>query len=150
MDLQGFLSALGLGDLVAKDFFALQLGAMTLTFLLFLGSLALCVLAFRAAGGASRARRGAETQQRAAQDLAVEIRHLAAQIERSKNRRAAVSAPFSPVKMSAAETTAEAEIEVLRAPDAQTPEGGDPALDEARRAASVPSALLGAGARRPA
>lgn len=160
MAFEGLLSLEGLGGFLARDFFTLQVGVLALTALAFLCTFVLCLLAFRAAGGAKRARLDAEAQFRAAQDLAVEVRHLTAQIERATGRRM-TSVPSSPVRVGASELTDEAEIEIIGAPSRETEAGeestmegsdrdpaSDRALDGAKRAATVPAALLGGLLRR--
>jgi hypothetical protein len=159
MAFEGLLSPEGLGAFLAQDFFSLQVGVMTLTALLFFCTTVLCLLAFRAAGGAKRARREAEAQFQAAQDLAVEVRHLTAQIERATSRRAsAPSFPSGPVRVGASEVTDEAEIEIINAPHGRDDQAamdldeggsiGDRTLDAAKKAATVPAALLGGLLRR--
>ncbi|MEX0643701.1 MAG: hypothetical protein WD076_00200 [Parvularculaceae bacterium] len=160
MAFEGLLSPQGLGEFLARDFFTLQVGVMVLTALAFLCTFVLCLMAFRAAGGAKRARIDAEAHYRAAQDLAVEVRHLTAQIERATGRRM-TSVPSTPVRVGASELTDEAEIEIigsdLRGDDALGGAGRDAAdgdlahekaLDEAKKAATVPAALLGGLLRR--
>ncbi len=148
---EGLLSPQGLGEFLARDFFTLQVGVMTLTALAFLCTFVLCLLAFRAAGAAKRSRLDAEAHYRAAEDLAVEVRHLTAQIERATGRRMS----SSPVRVGASELTDEAEIEVISSPDdgaameaADDDPARDRALDAAKKAATLPAALLGGLLRR--
>ena len=160
MSLQDMLSALGFGGLTASEFVSIaELAMLFGSGILFLSTFVLCMMAFRATGAAQQARKAAETHFRSAQDLAVEVRHLTAQVEKSTARRTAeASVPASPVRVGALETTGEADVEIIAdhageegatlgevetvaaAPEATAP--SDPRLEEATRAASVPSALL--------
>jgi hypothetical protein len=141
MSVEGFLSAIGLGDLLAADFFLTQIGLLTGAGLLFLCSLVACLLAFRAAGSAQRARIQAETQFRSAQSLASEIRHLTAQIELAAKRPATADAGY------AAALDLGEEAMATRADHAGL-EAGDAALEAAKKAATEPSALLRGRRRR--
>lgn len=109
-----------------------QLGAASASAFFFVASLVLCVLAFRAAGAAGRERELAAEKLRAAEAVAGEVRGLKAEIETAWR-----SAP-EPVHHAAA--TAEPAVEASVEPD--------PALEEAKKAATVPSMLLGKFRRR--
>lgn len=126
MEWESALAALGLGELVADEAFAAQIGLMAVSTILFLCSIVVCGMAFRAAGAARRARREAL-------DLAVEVRHLTAQVEKATARR----------RSELAETASEFAEE--KAEESASP---DPALEEAKQAATVPSALLSSFVRR--
>jgi biopolymer transport protein ExbB/TolQ len=150
MSFEGLWSFLGLGDLLGEDVFAIQMSVLTVTVLLFICSFIVCLMAFRAAGAARRARSEAEAHFRSAQDLAVEVRHLTAQVEKATHRRSAAAAASSPIRVGASETPDEAEIEIISAP-AEDPsaderladEANGRTLEEAKKAATIPSALLG-------
>lgn len=128
MQWESALAALGLGELVADEAFVAQIGLMAASTILFLCSIVVCGMAFRAAGAARRARREAL-------DLAVEVRHLTAQVEKATARR----------RSEPAETAGEFAGEAIGEAEASAP---DPALEEAKQAATVPSALLSSFVRR--
>lgn len=137
-------SALGLGELFAQDVLAVQLVILGATVAAFVFSLASMIMTGRSATSARRARAEAEGLLRSAQDFAVEARQLAAKFERTPaTEDGKAFAP--PTRVSARETTPEAEIEII------TLEEQDRAarnLDAAKDAASVPSKLLGGFRRR--
>lgn len=144
MSVEGFLSSLGLRDLFE------QIGFETATILLFISSIVICMMAFQAAGAARKARNEAKAHLRSAQDLADEMRHLTAQVEKATHKRVS-----TPVRVGSSETTDEAEIEIIAADDPSFDEGDRLAneangrtLEEAKKAATVPSALLGGFLRR--
>jgi len=85
MTIEGLLSTAGLGEFVAQDFFVVQVGLLGGGALLFVLSLILCLMAFRAAKAAKEARGEAEVFFQSAQDLAGEVRHLTAQVEKTAN-----------------------------------------------------------------
>ena len=96
-------------------------------------------MAFKAAGVAKRARGEAG-------DLAVEVRRLTAQVENATARRSGTRIPAV-----AAEEQGEAEFASDEASHAEEEQGGDYAdaeaapdrtLEEAKKAATIPSALL--------
>lgn len=144
MSAEEFLSSLGL-----RDFFD-QISFETFTILLFVASFVLCMMAFKAAGAARRARNEAAAHVKSAQDLAAEVRHLTAQVEKATHRRAS-----APVRVGSSESTDEAEIEIISAPaedfdedERMAHEANGRTLEEAKKAATVPSALLGGFLRR--
>jgi hypothetical protein len=146
MSVEAFLSEFG--------YFISDLGFQGANILLFICSFVLCIMAFKAAGAARRARNEAQAHMRSAQDLAVEVRHLTAQVEKAAARRTSANAQPSPVRVSAAETTEEAEIEIIAGPEPVSDFDDDErfateaTLEEAKRGATVPSALLGGLLRR--
>ncbi len=155
MSAESVLSTLGLGELLARDFLAVQLVILAATGGLFAMSLAMMIMAARSAGGARKARTDAEAQLRSAQDFVVEARQLSAQIERGASRPvASAAASPPPIRVSARETTPEAEIEIINArhdDGAASPAErklGNRNLDAAKEAATVPKSLLGAFRRR--
>lgn len=83
MSLDQVLASTGFGWLVADEFFVTQIGVLTLTGILFAASLALCIMAMRAAFTAKRARNEAQLTVASMQDMAVEMRQLTAQVERA-------------------------------------------------------------------
>lgn len=138
-------SALGLGELFAQDVIAVQMIILAATVAAFVFSLALMVMAGRSATGARRARAEAEGLLRSAQDFAVEARQLAAKVERIEKSASAVApegaAPAAPAtRISARETTPEAEVEII---SLQEQDRAARNLEAAKEAASVPSRLLG-------
>lgn len=150
MSVEAFLSSLGLVDIFN------QVGFETLTILLFISSLVICMMAFQAAGAARKARNEAKGYLKSAQDLALEVRHLTAQVEKATHKRA-TAASSGPVRVGASETTEEAEISIIDAPtdessydedDRLANEANGRTLEEAKKAATVPSALLGGFLRR--
>lgn len=156
MAFEEFLMRVGLGELVAEDFFLAQIVLMSLTALLFAASLVMCVMAFRAATAARKARSEARTHLLSAQDLAVEMRHLTAQVELATKRPAAKA-----VKIDLVEPLVEAAAneDQTSAPAGRDSESGatfaeeeaapsDKTLDAAKEAASVPKALVGSFLRR--
>jgi hypothetical protein len=137
-------SALGLGELFAQDVLAVQLIILTATVAAFVFSLALMIMAGRSATGARRARAESEGLLRSAQDFAVEARQLAAKFERAPERVSAAADPrpasSSPTRVSARETTPEAEIEIISLKEQDRAARN---LEAAKDAASVPTRLLG-------
>lgn len=160
--MENLASVLGLRELLAGDMFAAQLGVLAVTTFLVVCSFVLCLMAFRAAGAARRARGEAEAHFRAAQDLAVEMRRLTAQVEKAMTRRAAAaSVPSTPLRASAAEATGEAGVTIEPAEPEESADAAhasgeetveaasaERALEAAKKAATIPSALLGAMLRR--
>ncbi|MEZ5922189.1 MAG: hypothetical protein R3C60_12685 [Parvularculaceae bacterium] len=71
------------------------------------------ILAGRAAGSARTSKKEAETILRSAQDLVVEARQLSSRMERVHASSPSDDRPRAPVRVSARETTPEAEVEVL-------------------------------------
>ncbi len=145
MSAESFVSALGLGGLFATDIMAVQLIILAATVGSFVFSLALMVMAGRSANSARRARAEAEGLLRSAQDFAVEARQLSAKIEKGGERASAASAepaarPAQPIRISASETTPEAEVEFLTLKEQDRASRN---LEAAKDAASVPSKLLG-------
>ncbi|MEQ8936778.1 MAG: hypothetical protein RIE56_13395 [Amphiplicatus sp.] len=156
MAFEEFLMRVGLGELVAEDFFLAQILLMSLTALLFAASLVMCVMAFKAATAARRARSEAEAHFLSAKDLAVEMRHLTAQVELATKRPAA-----KPVRIEIVEPLVDAAANEDQAstPAEDDSERGanfaeedvapfDKTLDAAKEAASVPKALVGSFLRR--
>ncbi len=83
MSLEQVLASSGLGWLVADEFFITQIGVLTLSGIFFVASLALCIMAMRAASTAKRARNEAQMTVASMQDMADEMRQLTAQVERA-------------------------------------------------------------------
>lgn len=144
MSADSIVSALGLSEMLAQDFLSVQLLILAATALLFALSIAMMILAARSAGGARKYRLEAETILRGAQDVMVEARQISAKIERaaispspgvSMSNRAS-----APIRVSARETTDEAEIEILDLKHADVIKSRD--LDAARESATVPRGLL--------
>lgn len=135
MGFEAAISALGLGGLIADEVFLAQIGLMAVSSILFLSSIIVCAMAFRAAGAARRARREAL-------DLAVEVRHLTAQVEKAAHRGGAPSRSEEP----AAALSASGEGEPSGKTEAAETEVRT--LEEAKNAATVPSALLRRMVRR--
>ncbi|MFN0022676.1 MAG: hypothetical protein ACKVS5_02115 [Parvularculaceae bacterium] len=145
MSAESVLSILGLGELLATDFLAVQLVILAATVAAFVFSLALMVVSGRSAVASRRARAEAEGLLRSAQDFAVEARQLAAKFDRSADKTLA-NAPQktaqsnSSTRVSARETTPEAEIEIMTLKEQDRAARN---LEAAKEAASVPSKLLG-------
>ena len=94
------------------------LTAVTATF--FTASIAFSMMAFRAVGQAKQAKAEADAAKRSAQDFAVEVRHLTAQVERAlTNAEAGGAATLktNPVRVGARRDTEEAEVEILPSND---------------------------------
>ncbi|MFN3960594.1 MAG: hypothetical protein ACK4NP_11840 [Parvularculaceae bacterium] len=142
-------SALGLGELFAQDVVAVQLVILAATVASFVFSLAMMVMTGRAATSARRARAEAEGLLRSAQDFAVEARQLAAKVERGAERASAASPDAKPAapptRVSARETTPEAEVEIISHEEQDRAARN---LEAAKEAASVPAKLLGGLRRR--
>lgn len=134
---------MGLPYLMEGDVLGMQIAVLAASALLFAASIVVAIMAFRAAGAASKSRLLAEGHHRAVQDLSVELRRLSAQVERVANKRYAAPEEASPVeagvRIGAADGAEEAEVSVIAAPDAP-PATHD--LDAAKIAATVPSALI--------
>ncbi len=140
MTAENFLVALGLGDLLARDYLAVQLLVFAATVLLFAMSLAVTVMSSRSAGGARKARAEAEALLRNAQDVMVEARQLSARIERSAALPRPAGSAGAPIRVSAAETTREAEVEIIDLKHGDVASNRD--LAAARESATVPKGLL--------
>ncbi len=145
MSAEGVLGALGLGELLARDYLAVQLIVLGATGGLFALSLAMMVMAARSAGGARKARGDAEALLRNAQDVVVEARQLSAKMERSGAKSASAERHGQPVRVSARQTTDEAEIEIL---DLKHADLSSRNLDAAKELVTVPKGLLGRSRRR--
>ena len=145
MSAEGVLGALGLGELLARDYLAVQLIVLGATGGLFALSLAMMVMAARSAGGARKARGDAEALLRNAQDVVVEARQLSAKMERAGAKSASAERHGQPVRVSARQTTDEAEIEIL---DLKHADLSSRNLDAAKESATVPKGLLGRSRRR--
>lgn len=144
MSAESVVTALGLGELFATDILAVQLVILAATVAAFVFSLALMVMAGRSASTARRARVEAEGLLRSAQDFAVEARQLAAKFEKGGERVSASAEPKArpapPTRVSARETTPEAEVEIITLKEQDRAARN---LEAAKEAASVPSKLLG-------
>lgn len=143
MSAESIITALGLGELFAADVLAVQLIILAATVAAFVFSLALMIFAGRSASAARRARGEAEGLLRSAQDFAVEARQLAAKFEKNGERTAASDTrpqPAQPTRVSARETTPEAEVEIITLKEQDRAARN---LAAAKEAASVPSKLLG-------
>ncbi|MDZ7627520.1 MAG: hypothetical protein U5J99_03805 [Parvularculaceae bacterium] len=145
MSAESLVTAIGLGELFATDLLAVQLIVLAATVASFVVSLALMIMTGRSATGARRARAEAEGLLRSAQDFAVEARQLAAKVERIEKSASVAAAPESKAaapatRVSARETTPEAEIEIISLKEQDRAARN---LDAAKEAASVPSGLLG-------
>lgn len=144
MSAESVVTALGLGELFATDTLAVQLIILAATVAVFVLSLALMIMAGRSARSARHARGEAEGLLRSAQDFAVEARQLAAKIEKGGERVVASAEPKSQpaqsTRVSARETTPEAEVEIITLKEQDRAARN---LEAAKDAASVPSKLLG-------
>jgi hypothetical protein len=129
MPLDRVLAMTGIADWIADPFFYAEAGAAGLSAFLFLCCLALCIMAFRSAGAAKNAHREAK-------DLAIEVRRLTAQVEKATSRRA------SSIDDAALELSEADQADPEFAPNAER------TLEDAKSAATVPSALLGRRSRR--
>ena len=143
MSVDAVAAALGLGELFATDVLAVQLVILAATVAAFVLSLALMVMAGRSANNARRARAEAEGLLRSAQDFAVEARQLAAKLDKGERVAASPDAKTRvapPTRVSARETTPEAEVEIITLKEQDRAARN---LEAAKEAASVPSKLLG-------
>ena len=136
-----FLQSIGLGDILGRDVLGVQLLVLAATAALFVLSLAMVIIAARAAGVARKDRRETEGHLRAVQDVVVEARQLSAQIDRATARKAAEIDATAPIRVSARQTTAEAEVELIdmKRTDATSARN----LEAARESATVPNRLIG-------
>ena len=119
----------GFGGATASSFMIGHFALAAATFAMFAISGGFSIAAIRNAREARDARADAEKHKRSAQDLAVEVRHLTAQVERALARAQAGAAPVerpaalagggamgsNPVRVGAAKDTEEAEIEIIAA-----------------------------------
>lgn len=144
MTAEAVLQSLGLSEMLSRDVLGVQLAVLAATAALFVFSLAMMIMAARSAGGALKARREAESYLRHAQDVIVEARQLSAQIERAAARSKDNNA--APVRVSARETTPEADVEVIGLNKSNAVSTRN--LDAAREASTVPKGLLGRSPRR--
>ncbi|NWG91294.1 MAG: hypothetical protein HXY21_02140 [Parvularculaceae bacterium] len=142
MSVESIFSAFGLGDLLARDALAVQLVILAATAGLVVLCLAMMIMAARSAGAARRARSETESYLRNAQDVVVEARQLSAKIERSMAARPGANADRleRPVRVSARETTAEADVEILDLKHNDVVSSRN--LDAAKDSATVPESLL--------
>ena len=150
MSAESVVTMLGLGDLLGRDLLAVQIIVLGATAGLLVLSMAMMIMAARSAGGARRARLEAEAQMRSAQDLVVEARQISVQIDRGEAKRSAASDhPKRPIRVSARETTPEAEVEIISgkhrcgADSSAERDLKSRNLDVATEAATVPKGLLG-------
>lgn len=144
MNAEAIMQTLGMGGMLGRDVLGVQLAILVVTAALFVLSLAMMMMAARAAGGARKARHEAESCLRNAQDVVVEARQLSAQIDRASAR--GKTDGKAPIRVSARETTPEAEIDILDLTSTEALASRN--LDAAREAASVPKGLLGRARRR--
>lgn len=141
MSAESIVAALGLGELLAADVLAVQLLILGGTISSFVVSLALMIMAGRSARSARLARSEAEGLLRSAQDFAVEARQLAAKLDKGGERVSAAAPQSAPAtRVSARETTPEAEVEIITLKEQDRAARN---LEAAKDAASVPSRLLG-------
>lgn len=144
MSAESIVSMMGLGELFATDVLAVQLVILAATVAAFVFSLALMVLAGRSAVAARRSRAEAEGLLRSAQDFAVEARQLAAKFDRAGDRPTTEAAPKArpsqSTRVSARETTPEAEIEIITLKEQDRAARN---LEAAKDSVSVPTTLLG-------
>lgn len=144
MNAEAIFRALGLSGIVERDILGVQLAILAATAALFAFSLAMTIMAAKSAGGARKARHEAEGHLRSAQDIVVEARQLSAQIDRATARAKGDSG--APMRVSARQTTPEAEIDILDLDRSDAVASRN--LDAAKDAASVPKGLLGRAPRR--
>jgi len=98
MNFESLLSMSGLGEFVDQDFFVAQIGLLSGSVLFFVLSFVFCIMAFRSALAARQARSEAKDFFQSAEDLAVEVRHLTAQVEQTmQNKREPVAASMEKV-----------------------------------------------------
>jgi hypothetical protein len=139
---QGVFDAFGLGEFLARDILGVQLVILAATAALFAFSLAMMVMASQSAGRARKARLDAEASLRSAQDVVVEARQLSAQIDRASSRLKSGPAGDmrAPTRVSARETTSEADVEFV---EARAEAVSHRILDAAKESATVPHGILG-------
>ncbi len=113
MNAQSIIEAIGLGDLTGDDILAAQLIILAASFGLFTISLVMMIVASKSARGARRARAEAEGYLRSAQDFAVEARQLSAHRDKAAARGMPAADAPTPIRVSARETTPEANIEIM-------------------------------------
>ncbi|MEL6365317.1 MAG: hypothetical protein AAFR11_10815 [Pseudomonadota bacterium] len=115
----------GFGGVVAESFFWGHVAIAGASAMMFIASFGFCAAAFRAVQDAKSARADAEAHKRSAQDLAVEVRHLTAQVERALARaEGGVADPgrtsrSHPVRVGATRDTEEAEVEIIASNDGE-------------------------------
>ena len=136
MSLENLLAKAGMGEFVEQEFFLAQVGLLGGSIILVLISLVFCILAFRAAGAARTAREESELMFQSAQDLAGEMRHLTAQVERKLHGESelsgagvgveAASVPGTPI-VHASET--ETAVDASSGSHEQKPVEGEPSRD---------------------
>ena len=160
MGFEGILAFLGLGDLVVDDFFAVQIGVLFLTALLFLGSFILCLQAFRAAGAARRAVSEISDDMSAVAKMTSEARQLSDRINDAISRQEDQAARYldeaadaEPLEVDTRDNEPPAEVMGLGESDEAAPEEEqslrtENPLEAAKRSATVPSALLKGFIRR--
>lgn len=139
MSADRIMEALGLGELLARDVLAVQLIVLAATAVIFAMAVAILLMAAQATGRARRARLEVETHLRSAQDAVVEARQISAQFERAK-ARAAASEMAPPIRVSARETTPEAEVVIFD--DKRSDAVSSRNLAAAKESATVPKKLL--------
>ncbi len=154
MSIEGLLSMSGLGEFVDQDFFVAQVALLGGTVLFFILSCVFCIMAFRSAIAARDARGEAQAYFKSAEDLAVEVRRLTAQVEATaQNKRAPMTAPIEgavsasvPANLAASDDEAEPANDVATVQSAETDAPAEGASSEAgvavdpKAAQSVPKA----------
>ena len=151
-------ASFGVAGFFATDPIILQALVLAATGLLLIVSLAVCAMAFRAAGASRRDRSDIAQKLAAAEELVKEARQLTAQTELAAKRLAMRPAaePASPETSKEAETDAAATLETPAEPLShgvfadEWVKDSEKSLATAREAATVPKSLLRSLMRRSA
>ena len=135
MTVEQVVANLGLGGIVADQAVITQVGLLAGAGILFVAALALCIIAMRAASSAKQSRLEVQELSASMTEMAGEMRHLTAQVERAAYAQQQAEEQ--------AEKEAEAHLENEDAADGQSFDAEDqiePEEEDEKR--SGPSALL--------
>ena len=136
MTVEQVVANLGLGGIVADQAFITQVGLLAGAGILFIAALALCVIAMRAASSAKQSRLEVQELSASMTEMAGEMRHLTAQVERAAYAQQQAEEQ--------AEKQAEASAEGEDAPASQTFDADEQvdAEEESEEKRAGPSSLL--------
>ncbi len=143
MGYEQVLAGLRLSEFSTREIFIGQVGISFLTLLMFFAAIALCVQAFRAIGAAKEVQADVDGKLRSIQELASEVRHLTAQVEKASVRVTPAPAPtLDPEVTPSVAGAMDTGLESSEPVEEESPEQPRQTLDAAKRAATEPVAIL--------